>query len=72
MRYLLTLALLLPLTAPAQTPSTKFAQHPYMGWSTWSFLRGKPTEEKVKAQVDALFAAHLPDYGYRYINLDAG
>lgn len=43
-----------------------------MGWSTWSFLRSKPTEEKVKAQVDALFAAHLPDNGYRYINLDAG
>lgn len=43
-----------------------------MGWSSWSFLRGKPTEEKVKAQVDALFATKLPDYGYRYINLDAG
>ncbi|HEY6375338.1 MAG TPA: glycoside hydrolase family 27 protein [Edaphobacter sp.] len=71
MRTLLALALLLPLSAPAQTP-TKFAQKPYMGWSTWSFLRGKPTEEKVKAQVDALFAAHLPEYGYRYINLDAG
>jgi hypothetical protein len=43
-----------------------------MGWSSWSFLRGKVSEENVKAQVDALFAAHLPDYGYRYINLDAG
>ena len=72
MRSLLALALFLPLAAPAQTPSAKFAQKPYKGWSTWSFLRGKPTEEKVKAQVDALFAAHLPDYGYRYINLDAG
>ena len=72
MRSLIALALFLPLAAPAQTPSAKFAQKPYMGWSTWSFLRGKPTEEKVKAQVDALFAAHLPDYGYRYINLDAG
>ena len=48
------------------------AQRPYMGWSSWSFLRGKPTEEKVKAQVDALFAAKLPDRGYRYINLDSG
>jgi alpha-galactosidase len=43
-----------------------------MGWSSWSFLRGKPTEEKVKAQVDALFAAKLPELGYRYINLDSG
>ena len=72
MRSLLALALFLPLAAPAQTPNTKFAQKPYMGWSTWSFLRSKPTEEKVKAQVDALFSAHLPEYGYRYINLDAG
>jgi alpha-galactosidase len=48
------------------------AQRPYMGWSSWSFLRGKPTEAKIKAQVDALFAAHLPELGYRYINIDSG
>src|ERR1700727_516578 len=72
MRSLLALALFLPLAAPAQTPSAKFAQKPYMGWSSWSYLRGKPTEEKVKAQVDALFAAKLPELGYRYINLDSG
>ncbi|WP_051978874.1 alpha-galactosidase [Edaphobacter aggregans] len=70
MRRILTLLLLLPLSAQAQTQ--KLAQHPYMGWSSWSFLRSKVSEEKVKAQVDSLFAAHLPDYGYRYINLDAG
>jgi alpha-galactosidase len=83
MRLLLSLALLAaPVLnqAEAQTkpktnpgPNTPIlAQRPYMGWSSWSFLRGKPTEEKVKAQVDALFAARLPDFGYRYINLDAG
>ncbi|MGB7266431.1 MAG: TIM-barrel domain-containing protein [Terracidiphilus sp.] len=43
-----------------------------MGWSSWSSLRGQPTEEKIKAQVDALFAAHLPELGYRYINIDSG
>jgi hypothetical protein len=43
-----------------------------MGWSSWSFLRGKPTEEKIKSQVDAMFAAKLPDLGYRYINIDSG
>lgn len=53
-------------------PQQNLAQRPYMGWSSWSFLRSKVSEETVKAQVDALFAAHLPDYGYRYINLDAG
>src|SRR4029453_124611 len=71
MRRILALALLLPLSASAQT-QRKLAQHPYMGWSSWSFLRSKVSEETVKAQVDALIAAHLPDYGYRYINLDAG
>lgn len=64
--------LLLAIACPAQTPHSALAQHPYMGWSSWSFLRSRPTEQKVKAQVDALFQAHLPDYGYRYINLDAG
>jgi len=58
-------------SAPTVTMST-LAQRPYMGWSSWSFLRGKPTEEKVKAQVDAFFAAGLPELGYRYINIDSG
>ena len=78
MRLQPVLALLLfAVSAPAQTRphaavNAPLAARPYMGWSSWSFLRGKPTEEKVKAQVDALFAAKLPDFGYRYINLDAG
>lgn len=58
-----------------QTPNKRastLAQKPYMGWSSWSSLRGKPTENKVKAQVDALFAAQLPELGYRYINIDSG
>jgi hypothetical protein len=71
MRFLPAL-LLLSLWCSAQTSERRLAEHPYMGWSTWSFLRSKPTEQKVKAQVDALIAAHLPDYGYRYINLDDG
>ena len=71
----LAIALLtLPAVAQTQphTKSTMLALRPYMGWSSWSFLKGKPTEEKVKAQIDALFAAKLPELGYRYINLDAG
>ena len=43
-----------------------------MGWSSWSFLRGKPTEEKIMAHVDALFTANLSELGYRYINIDSG
>lgn len=72
MRSLLALVLAATLSASAQTKQPKLAQHPYMGWSSWSFLRGRVSEETVKSQVDALIAAHLPDYGYRYINLDAG
>ena len=70
---------LLTLAASAQTRTSAhatnmstLAQHPYMGWSSWSFLRGRPTEEKVKAEVDAMFAAKLPALGYRYINIDSG
>jgi len=39
-------------TKPHVAKSAALAQRPYMGWSSWSFLRGSPTEEKVKAQVD--------------------
>ena len=43
-----------------------------MGWSSWSFIRSHPTEEKIKAQADALIAAKLPAAGYRYVNIDDG
>jgi len=59
-------------TASHPAKSEPLAQRPYMGWSSWSFVRGKPTEEKIKAQVDALFANKLPELGYRYINIDSG
>jgi alpha-galactosidase len=56
----------------SQTGKTTFAQRPYMGWSSWSFIRSHPTEETIKAQADALIAAKLPAAGYRYINIDDG
>src|SRR5580658_10000752 len=59
-------------TAQHTAKSEPLAQRPYMGWSSWSFVRGKPTEEKIKAQADALFANKLPELGYRYINIDSG
>jgi alpha-galactosidase len=87
MRKLFIVALI-SFAASAQTPSgnhktqssappvtfATLGQKPYMGWSSWSFLRGerKPTEERIKAQVDALIAAGLPELGYRYINIDSG
>jgi alpha-galactosidase len=78
MRTLVVFALLTlaataqPQTAQYAAKSEPLAQRPYMGWSSWSFVRGKPTEEKIKAQADALFANKLPELGYRYINIDSG
>lgn len=70
---LLTCALFSFSQAPAHnTRSASLAQHPYMGWSSWSFIRGKPTEEKIKAQAQAMIDAGLPELGYRYINIDSG
>jgi hypothetical protein len=61
-----------PQTAAHRERTDSLAQRPYMGWSSWSFVRGKPTEEKINAQVEALFANRLPEFGYRYINIDSG
>jgi alpha-galactosidase len=55
----------------AQSPAT-FAASPYMGWSSWSLIRAHPTEQNIKAQADALIANHLPELGYRYVNVDDG
>lgn len=67
---------LLVVPASAQNKHTaaqpSFAARPYMGWSSWSFIRGKPTAEKIKAQADALVANHLDQLGYVYVNIDDG
>jgi len=74
MRFTLLLAFALSVPAAAQPAPTQsnFAARPYMGWSSWSLIRGHPTEEKIKAQADALIAAKLHELGYRYINIDDG
>jgi len=79
---LLVLALVLPASAQTEKrpakPQTRattrqsFAAKPYMGWSSWSLIRGKPTAEKIKTQADALIANHLDQLGYRYVNIDDG
>lgn len=70
-----------PAAHPAERPVT--AAKPYLGWSSWSLQATKYpgvnpdgegswlTEERVKAQADVM-AADLADYGYEYINVDAG
>ncbi|WP_199785841.1 MULTISPECIES: glycoside hydrolase family 27 protein [Actinomycetes] len=62
-------------TAAADSPSieswTPVARTPPMGWSSWSALRRKFTEETIKAQADVMHD-RLAAYGYRYLNIDAG
>jgi hypothetical protein len=41
-----------------------------MGWSSWSFLRERPTAASVEAQARALKSSGLAAVGYRYVNVD--
>ena len=43
---------------------------PVLGWSSWSFIREKPTAAKLLAQAHAMQDSGLQKVGYRYINLD--
>ncbi|MGC8553340.1 MAG: fibronectin type III domain-containing protein, partial [Phycisphaerae bacterium] len=47
------------------------ATHPFMGWSSWSLIRGAVDAKIVKAQARVM-AARLKQFGYNYINIDAG
>jgi hypothetical protein len=49
----------------------RLAQRPYMGWSSWSKLRGGVSDAKVRAQADAM-ATQLLAAGYQYVNIDSG
>ncbi|MFF1681243.1 alpha-galactosidase D [Streptomyces sp. NPDC058256] len=71
-----------PTATPAAT-ATELAAKPYMGWSSWSMQSSKYpglnpdgdysylTEANVLKQADAL-ASKLKNYGYEYVNIDAG
>ncbi|MET7516461.1 CBM35 domain-containing protein [Streptomyces sp. NPDC005480] len=68
--------------ADTATP-TELAAKPYMGWSSWSMQSSKYpglnpdgdysylTEANVLQQTDAM-ASKLKQYGYEYVNIDAG
>src|SRR5436305_7486442 len=77
-RRLLTAALAVALASftlaaprtPARAQANGAALTPLMGWSSWSFLRGSPTEAKMKAQAQAMSSSGLVAAGYKYVNLD--
>ncbi len=54
-----------------QAADNGIADRPYMGWSSWSLYSKNINEAKIMAQADAM-AKRLKQFGYEYINLDAG
>src|SRR3954468_11866898 len=67
----LSLALLLAAAPGARATDNGLGAKPLMGWSSWSSLKKSIDENKIKAQADVM-AAQLKQFGYEYINLDAG
>jgi alpha-galactosidase len=57
-------------TSTAHAQSNGTATTPLTGWSSWSFLRNKPTEAAMKAQALAMSTSGLVGAGYTYVNLD--
>lgn len=63
-------AALISTAAPASAEDNGVGLKPAMGWSTWSFLRGDPTEAKVEAEAKAMVTSGLKGVGYQYVNVD--
>jgi hypothetical protein len=47
------------------------AQHPYMGWSSWSSMGGGATDAKIRAIANVM-SQKLASFGYAYVNIDSG
>jgi alpha-galactosidase len=54
---------------PAHAENNGVATTPFMGWSTWSFDGGYPTQANIETQANVV-ASKLKSYGYNYILLD--
>ncbi len=59
-----------PGTPTASAEDNGVGLTPAMGWSSWSFLRSRPTAAKIEAEARALVKSGLAKVGYRYVNLD--
>jgi hypothetical protein len=57
-------------TPTARAVDTRVERTPVLGWSSWSFLREKPTAAKMEEQARALHSSGLQKMGYQYVNLD--
>ena len=56
-------------SAAHPTESNGLALTPFMGWSTWDYIGGNPTQANIEAQA-RVEANTLKAYGYNYILLD--
>ncbi len=56
-------------TTPAHAENNGVATTPFMGWSTWSFDGGYPTQSNMEAQANVV-ASKLKSHGYNYVLLD--
>lgn len=45
---------------------------PLMGWASWNCFRTDISEERMRAQADALVETGLAECGYTYLNMDDG
>src|SRR5579875_2835510 len=54
---------------PAHAENNGVATTPFMGWSTWSFVGGYPTQANMEAQAN-VEVSKLKSHGYNYVLLD--
>lgn len=66
---IILLAILLAATLAAQTPPSKLAPTPPMGWNSWDSYGTTVTEDEVKANADYM-AKNLATHGWQYIVVD--
>jgi alpha-galactosidase len=45
---------------------------PPMGWNTWYSDYGSPTDAKLRQGADVMISSGMADFGYQYVNVDAG
>ncbi|MEH7120644.1 alpha-galactosidase [Neobacillus vireti] len=72
--FSLVLSGIIPITVigPEDVKASTYnnlAGRPFMGWSSWSSIRKKPTEKNMKEAAD-IIAAKFKSHGYEYVNLD--
>ncbi len=52
--------------------SNLYRKTPIMGWASWNCFRTDISEDRLKAQADALVSTGLAECGYEYFNMDDG